>query len=303
MRVVSSLAVAATILSGCAPTSVATVPPVWTIPVPPVGLALATQRTVAVTTGSPAPTERPPFIVRIERTERTKAVAGCQITPMSLSSLVLVEDRVTPSGSLAMRIVQDDEHVTGIPPIGSLLGKGYLVDTAPKGLEVRAAQGDDVVAETRARVSAMARTVMGWPGASVVGGPLTPGEETTALERPVAAIVQTPLHGTPAHEPRVLVRFKGPEGESDRAMDVFAVTVTASEQDAGMCHRWAKEADLRGELRVRAHGGALLALHLEGTTSETEALCQGPSGTGPPLPPRTCNRGTILIDIKQPDAP
>lgn len=294
---------AALLLAGCAGSAPVTVPPVVDLPAPPAAPAATTARAPVTATpgpGSPAPVT--PWVEKITRSETTKPVARCQIGPVSFSSTVAVESRVLDDGRLAMRVVQDDETAKGVEPRASLLGKGYVVDGA---LQVRGAEGGLVPDDQVARVRSLAAGFVGWPGSDVLAHLPSAGAEVPMLEGPVAAVADVPLHGGQVQpESKALVRFMGTRPGDAGDELVFDVTLHATEGDAGMCHRWTNEADVNGELRLRASNGALLGLHLDGTTDDTEALCQGASGkVGPPPPPRTCNRGNVSVDVKQPHAP
>jgi len=292
--------VAALLLAGCAAGAPVVVPPVVDLPVPPATHAVPPATAAAPVASTMAPLS--PWVLRTARTEETKPVGRCQIGPVSSGSTVAVEMRVLDDGRLAMRVVQDDETAKGVEAPPSLLAKGYVVDGA---MQVRSAAGEDVPDDQLARVRAMASAFVGWHGSDVIAHLPAAGAEVPMLEGPVATVAAVPLHaGQVQPESRAVVRFTGkvPGDAGDELR--FDVTVQATESDAGMCHRWTNEADVKGELRLRASNGALLGLHLEGTTDDTEALCQDPSGKiGPPPPPRTCNRGTVSVDVKQPRVP
>jgi hypothetical protein len=232
----------------------------------------------------------------------TKPVGRCQIVPVSFSSTLAVELRVLDDGRLALRIVQDDETAKGVEALPSLLGKGYLVDGA---MQVRSADGEVVPDDQVARVLPMVSAFVGWHGGEVIAHLPPAGAEVALLEGPVATVAAVPLHGGQVQpESKAVVRFSGTRPGDAGDELVFDVTLQATESDAGMCHRWTNEADVKGELRLRASNGALLGLHLEGTTDDTEALCQDPSGkVGPPPPPHTCNRGKVSVEVKQPHVP
>jgi hypothetical protein len=123
------------------------------------------------------------------------------------------------------------------------------------------------------------------------------------LEAPVIVIAAVPLHGAlVAQDSKATVRYAGIKtGDAGNEL-AFDVELAATEGDGGMCHRWTNEAHTKGELRMRAQGGSLLGLHLQGETHDTEGVCQGPSG-GPPPPPHTCNRGEVTIEVRQPHVP
>jgi hypothetical protein len=126
-----------------------------------------------------------------------------------------------------------------------------------------------------------------------------------ALESFVARIADVPLHGAEVEATsKVDVRFAATRAGGAGDELVFDVRLKASGSDAGMCHHWTNTAVLDGELRLRASNGAMLGLRLEGTTEDTEGLCQDPSGKpGPPPPDHTCNRGKVTVEVKQPRVP
>jgi hypothetical protein len=151
-------------------------------------------------------------------------------------------------------------------------------------------------------MKAVASAVLAWPGAAVAAHPPAAGAEVASLEGPLAAIADVPVHGGEAQQSKATVRFSGKRhGDSGDEL-VFDVSITGNEGDAGMCHTWTNEASVTGELHLRAADGALLALHLKGTTSDTEALCQGANG-GPPPPAATCDKGDVAVDVTQPHVP
>jgi hypothetical protein len=251
---------------------------------------------------SPERAPTPPWVLHVERREKTTAVARCQVAPFSFSSVMAVEATLVAADRVVFRVVRDDEHATGVTALPSLLGKGYVALKGPGALRVVDAADHEVEPAEARRMQSLATAALAWPGASVAGGGLATGAEATSLERAVARIADAPLHGAevPAAQEKAIVRLRA----ATDTEAVFDVTVEATAEDAGMCHHWASRADLKGELRVRVRDGALLAMHLEGTTGDTEGLCQAPSGKpGPPPPPRACNRGTIDVDVKQPDVP
>jgi hypothetical protein len=288
--------------AGCGTPATLVVPPVVDIPVPPAAsaktsAAVAAPASSASATGPPAP-----WVERAVRTEVTKPVGHCQIVPFSFGSTIAVESRLVDGGQLAMRVVQDDETAKGITALPTLLGKGYVVDATGA---VRGADGTTVPDDQVTRIRALAASFVGWPGAGVAANPPAMGAEVPSLEAPVVTVAAVPLHGTePAQQATAVVRFSGKRAGDAGDELVFDVTLKAAEGDAGMCHHWTNDADLKGELRLRAPGGAMLALHLEGTTVDSEGLCQDPSGKpGPPPPPHTCNKGKVSVEVKQPRVP
>jgi hypothetical protein len=244
-----------------------------------------------------------PWTERIERSEKTKSVARCQISPFSFASVMVVENRVLDGGRLGVRVVQDDESAKGVQALPGLLGKGYVVERIGHSLHVHSAGGEAVPDDEALRVRALATAVVGWPGGDVASHPPAVGAEVEVLELPVLEIAAIPLHGdqrADAHQ--VGIHYAGiKKGEAGDEL-TFDVEMKVSEGDAGMCHRWLNEAVAKGELRIRAQGGSLLGLHLQGETHDTEGVCQGPSG-GPPPPPHTCNRGEVTIEVRQPHVP
>jgi hypothetical protein len=187
------------------------------------------------------------------------------------------------------------------PP--GLLGKGYVVERIGRALQVRGAGGEAVPDDEALRVRAMGTAVLGWPGGDVASHPPAVGVEVEVLENPVVTIAAMRLHGDlSAQESKAIVRYAGiKKGDAGDEL-AFDVELRATEGDAGMCHRWVNEAQAKGELRLRAQGGSLLGLHLQGEMHDTEGVCQGPSG-GPPPPPHTCNRGEVTIEVRQPHVP
>jgi hypothetical protein len=296
MRSAAALVLAALPL-GCAATSPPPVPPVVVLPVPPI----ATSTSTSTSTPTSTPTT-PPFIQRFERAEKTTRVTACQISPFSFSSKMVIEDRLVDPGRLTVRVVQDDETATGVTAIPSLLGKGYVVALTPQGLDVRTDAGQPVAKDEAARVQAVASAVLAWPGSLVASNLPAPGTEVTLLEAPLANVAVVPVHAGPPQQSKVTARFTGKHHADDGDELVFDVSITATEGDAGMCHAWTNTATVTGELRLRADGGAMRALHLKGTTSDTEALCQGANGGKPP-PPATCDKGDVTVDVTQPHAP
>ncbi|HEY3819981.1 MAG TPA: hypothetical protein VGL81_22605 [Polyangiaceae bacterium] len=295
----------AVLLAGCAASPSPAIPPVAAIPIPPAAHARAIPapappRAPRVSSPLPPPPAEQPWIERVERRESTKRVTDCQIVPFSVASLIVASFQPR-EGRTDVRFDEDEERATEVDALPSLLGKAYRVTTtAAHTLEVRDASDVAAPPEEAARVRALATASLGWPGQSVVGHPLARGAEAKVLEAPVAAIAAVPLHGSfmPEAQQKTVVRFRAAR---DTEL-VFDVTLQATESDSGMCHTWTSRADLKGELHLRARDGALLALHLEGTTGDTEGTCQKPDGTpGPPPPPHACNRGAVTIDVKQPD--
>ena len=244
-----------------------------------------------------------PWTERIERSEKTKSVARCQISPFSFASVMVVENRMVDGGRLGVRVVQDDENAKGVQALPGLLGKGYVVEKIGHSLHVHGSSGDAVSDSEALRVRALATAVQGWPGGDVASHLPAVGAEVDVLELPVVAIAAIPLHGDlSAQESKALVRYAGiKRGDAGDEL-AFDVEVKVSEGDAGMCHRWLNEAVAKGELRIRTQGGSLLGLHLQGEMHDTEGVCQGPSG-GPPPPPHTCNRGEVTIEVRQPHVP
>jgi hypothetical protein len=297
----------------CAPANVVAVPPVVDVPAAPA------PRARRGTQGAPARAGDPPapwneHVVWTAKT-RARAMATCQLAAYTFASTVTLENRlVAPAGDgarLAMRVVRDDENATGVAPLPVLLGKGYVADAAGGGPALRESEGETVSVAEAARVRPLAATFVGWPGADVAAHPPAQGTEVGALEGPVAAIAQVPLYGgqIPTRG-KATVTSTGREsagaGGGANAGDVltFGVVVRASEDDAGMCHHWTHDATLQGTMRLRASNGALLEMHLEGDTGDTEALCQDPHGRpGPPPPPRTCDTGTMTFELSQQRVP
>ena len=306
MQRVGLPAAALVLLTACGAAGPLAVPPVVELPVPP---AAAAPKTAAATPNAPvapAPTLQAPWVLRATRAESTKPIGRCQIQPFTFGSTIAVENRLLEGGRLALRVVQDDETGTGITALPVLLGKGYVVEVSGHALNVHGADATPVPEDEGRRVRDLATTLLDWPGADVAAhAPTTAGSEVVALESFVARIADVPLHGAEVNaESSAVVRFaatrKGDAGDEL----VFDVTLKASGGDAGMCHHWTSTADLKGELRLRASNGAMLGLHLEGTTGDTEGLCQDPSGKpGPPPPPHACNRGKVSVEVKQPRVP
>jgi hypothetical protein len=230
-------------------------------------------------------------------------VAQCQIVPLSIDSSIAVENRGLGQDRIAIRVIEDVETAKGVAALPSLLGKGFVAERTPTGIHVHGEDGQPVPDEQVARVRSLASATVGWPGHDVVSSLPPAGGEVTALEGPVVAVAAVPLHGTTTNvDAKATVRFTGARKADDRDALAFDVTVSATEGDAGMCHRWTNVAGLKGELVLAARGGELLSLHLAGPTHDTEGLCIGPSG-GPPAPPRTCNQGDVAIDVTQPHVP
>jgi hypothetical protein len=260
----------------------------------------------AATTPSAAPPAlAAPWVERAERTEATKPVGRCQVSPFTFGSTIAVENRLLDGGRLAMRVVQDDEAASGVTPLPVLLGKGYVIEASGQELRVRGADDAPVPDDQASRVRALAATFLGWPGGELAAHPPAAGAEVPTLEAPVATVARVPLHGAEvAGESKAVVRFAGTRHGDAGDELVFDVTLKATESEAGMCHRWTNAADVKGELRLRASNGALLGLHLEGSTDDTEGLCQDPSGKpGPPPPPHACNRGKVTVEVRQPRVP
>jgi hypothetical protein len=297
------------VIAACGAAPPVAVPPVVDIPVPP---AVATPKPAPAQPAPPSATSLAagpaPWVERATRTETTKAVGRCQLTPFTFGSTIAVESRQLDGGRLAIRVVQDDETAKGVEPQPVLLGKGYVVDApaAPgQALQVAGADGSPVPDDQVKRVQALGMSFVGWPGGIVAAHPPAPGAEVAALEVPVAAIAGVPLHGAQVEgESKAVVRFAGTRhGDAGNEL-AFDVTLKATESDAGMCHSWTNVADLKGELRLRASSGAMVSLRLEGTTEDTEGVCQDPSGKpGPPPPPHRCNRGKVSVEVKQPRVP
>ncbi len=292
--------------TGCGAAAPVAAPPAVELPVRPAEetpkTAAASASAAPATPGAPGPA---PWVLRSTRTEATKAMTRCQIAPFTFGATIAVEEQLVDGGQLAMRVVQDDETERGLSPVPVLLGKGYRVEGSSQGLQVHGEGGATVPDDQAARIRALAATFVGWPGGEVVAHRPTAGSEVTVLEAPVATIAAVPLHGAQVEgESKAVVRFASARQGDGGPELVFDVAVQARGSDAGMCHRWTNAADLKGELRLRASNGALLELHLEGTTEDTEGLCQDPSGKpGPPPPPHTCNRGQVSVEVRQPRVP
>jgi hypothetical protein len=246
-----------------------------------------------------------PWVLRTIRTEGTKAVGRCQITPFTFGSTVAVENRVLDGGRLAMRVVQDDETGKGVTALPVLLGKGYVVEVSGHELHVRGADGAPVPDDQASRAGDLAAAFLDWPGGDMAAHPPAAGSEVIALELFVARIADVPLHGGEVEAAsKAVVRFATTRAGDAGDELVFDVTLKATGSDAGMCHHWTNSADLKGELRLRASNGAMLGLRLEGTTEDTEGFCQNPSGNpGPPPQDRTCNRGKVSVEVRQPRVP
>jgi hypothetical protein len=306
MRRVALLPAVAILLAGCGAAGPLAVPPVVDLPVPPAPAASKAMVAAATTTPSAAPSTQPaPWVERAERTEVTMAVGRCQITPFTFGSAIAVENRLLDGGRLAMRVVQDDETAKEVTALPALLGKGYVIEASGQGLQVHGADDAPVPDDHASRVRALAATFLGWPGGDVAAHRPPAGAEVPTLEAPVVAVAGVPLHGAQV-EPasKAVVVFTGARHGDAGDELVFDVTLKATASDAGMCHRWTNAADVKGELRLRASNGAFLGMHLEGSTEDTEGLCQDPSGKpGPPPPPHTCNRGKVTVEVKQPRVP
>ena len=218
---------------------------------------------------------------------------------------MVVEIRALDASRLGVRVVQDDESAKGVQALPGLLGKGYVVERLDGSLHVHDTSGERVPDDATRRVQALATATLGWPGGDVGSHLPAVGAEVPVLEAPVVAIAAVPLHGElTAQESKATVRYAGIKKGDVGDELAFDVELTATEGDAGMCHRWVNEAQAKGELRMRTQGGALLGLHLQGATRDTEGLCQDPSGKpGPPPPPHTCNRGEVTIEVRQPHVP
>lgn len=278
------------------------VPPVVVIPVEPAE-PLPKSAPSASPTETQPPAPPPPWVLRVKRAEKTKRVTGCQIVPFSIDSSIAVENRVLGQGRMSVRVIEDVEKAKGVDPLPSLLGKGYVAERTPTSIHVHGEDGQPVPDDQVARVRSLAAATVGWPGHDVVSALPAAGAEVAALEGPVVSVAAVPLHGSAGNvDAKATVRYAGPRKSDDRDALAFDVTVSATESDAGMCHRWTNVADLKGELLLAARDGDLLSLHLSGPTHDTEGLCQGPNG-GPPAPPRTCNQGDVSIDVTQPHVP
>jgi hypothetical protein len=244
-------------------------------------------------------------VLRAIRTEATKPVGRCQIGPFTFGSTIAVENQLLDGGRLAMRVVQDDETGNNVTALPVLLGKGYVVEVSGHALHVGAADDASVPDDQVKRVSVLAATLLDWPGGDVAAHPPAAGSEVVALEPFVTRIADVPLHGAELEaQSTAVVRFAATRAGEVGDELVFDVTLKASGGDAGMCHHWTTSAELKGELRLRASNGAMLGLKLEGTTEDTEGLCQDPSGKpGPPPPPHACNRGKVSVEVRQPRVP
>jgi len=275
------------------------------LPVPPAATAQRTSVSITTAPVAPVPLPQAPWVLRATRTESTKPVGRCQIAPFTFGSTIAVENRLIDGGKLAMRVVQDDETGTGITALPVLLGKGYVAEVSGHALQLRGADGTPVPDDEANRARDLAAAFLDWPGADVAAHPPAAGSEMVALESVVARMADVPLHGAEVNaEPSAVVRFAATRAGDTGDELVFDVTVKATGGDAGMCHHWTSTADLKGELRLRASNGAMLGLHLEGTTGDTEGFCQDPSGKpGPPPPPHVCNRGKVSVEVRQPRVP
>ena len=248
---------------------------------------------------SPAPPDPSPhWQENVTRSETTKPVARCQIGPFSSSSTVSVEIRSPEQSQIATRVVKDDETATGIEALPSLLGKEYIARRTTNGVWMGDTEGK-VIPEIK-KSCEIARGHP--PRLDRLGGGRTLARgrtEVHSLEGPVAIVADVALHGMPAQQTRVTVTFVAAHrGEAGDDL-AFHVALVATEADAGMCHRWQSVAELTGDLRLRASDGAFSSLHLQGTLSDSEGLCQDPSGKpGPPPPPHTCNRGVVSVDVR-----
>ncbi len=302
-----ALPAAALLLTACGAAGPLAVPPVVDLPIPPADTAQKPSLSAATPTTpvAPAPATQAPWVLRATRTESTKPVGRCQIAPFTFASTIAVENSPMDGGRLAMRVVQDDETGKGVTAWPALLGKGYIVDVSGHALHVHGADGAPVPEDQAKRALVLAAAFLDWPGGDVAAHLPATGSEGVALESFVARVADVPLHGGEVQaEPKAVVRFAAARPGDAGDELVFDVTLTATGGDAGMCHRWTTTADLKGELRLRASNGAMLGLHLEGTTQDTEGLCQDPTGKpGPPPPPHPCNRGKVSVDLKQPRVP
>jgi hypothetical protein len=301
LALVPLLACLVACLVGCGGAAPLATPPVVVIPVEPVGPV--SKSAPAASTPEEPPVPPPPWVQRAKRSEKTKRVAACQIVPFAIDSSIAVENRFLGDGRVSVRVIEDVESAKGVAALPGLLGKGYVAERTPTGIHVHGEDGMPVPDDQVARVRSLAAATIAWPGHDVVSSLPAAGGEVTALEGPVVAVAAVPLHGEMANvDAKATVHFVGPQKSDDRDALAFDVTVSATESDAGMCHRWTNAADLKGELLLDARDGDLLSLHLTGPTHDTEGLCQGQNG-GPPAPPHTCNQGDVAIDVTQPHVP
>jgi len=233
--------------------------------------------------------------------ERTTAVARCQVSPVDDSSEIVAGVGAAGPGAqgtpeLSVNVVRDDESATEAARAPRLDGKRYVVRAGTSGLEVTGASGAPVGGDEARRVRALAATEVRWPGAGVATRPPATGQEVPALAGAVREIADVRVHGEPARDVAVVVRFAGPHAETWGDALVFDVEIHARTSDAGMCHRWELTADLAGRMRLRADDGTLVDLALSGQRRDTEALCPGVA-PGTSSAPRTCDEGTSTLDV------
>jgi hypothetical protein len=193
---------------------------------------------------------------------------------IELASDVAAEVRRATPGRVDVRVTQDHETADNLPARPALTGKSYVVEVRPEALDVHDASGGSVADEEESRrVRAVASAVLPWSG---------------SLEKAVEAAVDMHVHGVPARE--VVTNVEPTRGGA------YAVTLHASQSDAGMCHRWTTTARLAGDLALR--DGTLERLSLHGPTATTEALCaEGARQAGANPAPRTCTEGDITLSV------
>ncbi len=236
--------------------------------------------------------------------EHTSAQASCQIVPVDVASDATVQstalDRdATGVTALSLRVLSDREKAQGVNGPASLGGKAYVVRVASPGVDVRDAAGAAPPPEEQARVSALAATALGWPGAAVAARPLATGAQAPALAAAVQRLVQPTLHGESAAEVTTTVRFAASRNDGRRAVLVFDVTLSATTSDAGMCHRWTLSATLSGQLVLSAADGAFESLRLHGPRRDTQSVCPDVAPNGGGAGPLTCNEGEARLLLVQ----
>ena len=223
----------------------------------------------------------------VTRRERSRVVAPCQVAPMDEEALRSVKVFIE---------ARSPEMVTQ----ATLRNAGeYQASWTPSGLQVVASSRRQPTSESdeEREIRALAASVVGWP-AGIARQSLNVGQEVEQLEDPLQRVVDLSLHGEPTSVSSS-VRFRGARAEAWGDALIFGVLMTGIAGSAGMCHRWLSETQARGELVLSAAAGAIIALKLQGTSTDTEALCpEGARQTGVSAEPKTCTTGEIAFDLR-----
>jgi hypothetical protein len=252
----------------------------------------------------PAPGGRcePPFL-HVTRDLESEPVSACHINPARghFNGFVffLVRGRsagVVTNADVLVRIHADTAYRVerSSPDRGAILGVSA---------EDGAALSPERAEEARL-VRALAAAVVGWPGAAVASRAHAKGEDAPELDAAVTKTLDLQLHTLDLQlhdEPAPVVsqvRFREAAIETWGEALAFDVVVDSMATRQGDSFRWTTAVHASGELVLRASDGAIVALRLRGSVTDTEVLEREPvMGSGLSREPRTCNRGELSFEI------